>query len=48
MPGMPSKPADDGWTVEIRPSRPFEQWLDDYMNSTAAVDALGDLGSGSC
>jgi hypothetical protein len=34
--------TDDDWTVE-EPSRPFEQWLDDYMNTTAAVDAVGDL-----
>ena len=41
---MPSHPADDDSTVED-PSRPFEQWLDDYMNSTATVDALGELGA---
>jgi hypothetical protein len=41
---MSTETADDDWTVE-EPSRPFEQWLDDYMNSTATVDALGQLGA---
>lgn len=41
---MSSKPSDDDWSTED-PSRPFEQWLDDYTNSTATVDALGELGA---
>jgi hypothetical protein len=41
---MPSHSADDDSTVED-PSRPFEQWLGHYMNSTATVDALGELGA---
>ncbi|GAA1593033.1 hypothetical protein [Actinoplanes couchii] len=41
---MTSVSADEDWTEE-EPSRPFEPWLDDYMNSTATVDALGALGS---
>jgi hypothetical protein len=35
--------TDDDWTVE-EPSRPFEQWLDDHRNATAAIDAVGELG----
>jgi len=27
------------------PKRPVEQWLDNYLNSRATVDALGELGA---
>ena len=40
---MRSTPDDHDWSVE-EPTRPFEQWLDNYVNSTAMVEALGDLG----
>ncbi|GAA0905865.1 hypothetical protein [Virgisporangium aurantiacum] len=41
---MPDDTEDRDWTVE-EPGRPFEQWLDDYADSTATVDALGQLGA---
>lgn len=35
--------VDQGDVVED-PARPFEQWLDDFVNDDATVDALGELG----